>query len=103
MANYQILTAESGTANSLAFRINLGDKDPKNLDRAYLGIYGTFGTSAVTLQYKAPDNAYYTTGDVISNLGLVELPFSSTIVLRLSVVGSGGANISAVIYNGIPE
>lgn len=103
MADYQILQNVTGTENSLSFRINLGNKDPKNLDRAYLGIYGNFGTSVVTLQWKAPDNAYYTTGDVISNLGLVELPFSSTIVLRLSVVGSGGANISAVVYNGIAE
>ena len=103
MANYQILTSETGSADSLSFRINLGDKDPKNLDKAYLGIYGTIGTAVITLNWKAPDNNYYTTGDVISGLGLVELPFSSKIILRLSVVAGGSSSISAVIFNGIPE
>lgn len=103
MANYQIMTAETGTANSLAFRINLGALNPKDGDKAYLGIYGTLGTATLTLQYKAPNGTYYSTGDSITGLGLFELPFSSEVILRLAVTAGGGSSINAVVYNGIAE
>lgn len=103
MANYQIFTAETGSANSLPFRINLGNKSPIERDLSYLAIYGTLGTATLTLQYKAPNGTYYSTGDTISGLGLWELPFSSEVVLRLAVTAGGGSSINAVVYNGIAE
>jgi hypothetical protein len=103
MANYQILTTETGTANSTPFRLNLGSITPKDGDKAFLGIYGTYGTAVLTLQYKAPNGTYYATSDTISSLGLFELPFSSEVILRLAVTAGGGSSINAVVYNGIAE
>ena len=103
MATYQIMISETGSANSSSFRINLGSINAKNGDKAYLGIYGTLGTASLDLQWKNPSGAYTSTGDRINGLGLFELPFSSEVVLRLSVTAGGGSSINACVFNGIAE
>ena len=98
---YQIMTAETGTANSLPFRINLGTKLAREWDLPYIGLYGTIGTALVKLQWRAADGIYYNTDDTFSRLGLFKLPSSSEIILRLSVTAGGGSSISAEVINGI--
>jgi hypothetical protein len=96
MATYQILTSETGSANSLPFRINL-------IEKAYLGISGTIGNAVITLEWKAPDGNYYPAGDIFSTIGLHPLPNSTEIVLRLAIIGGGGSSINAVVFNGVSE
>lgn len=105
-AEYQILTtASAASGSSSAFRINSPNLDVKRGDKMYLRIYGTLATTTTfTLKSKAPDSNYYTTGDIISGLGIFEIPYSSEMILRLDYTNSGGSpSINASVINGTSE
>lgn len=95
--SFSLLQNATTNTNSQTFRPNQTSIDALNSDRAYLAIYGTFGTCSLILKYQALDGNFYPTGDTINSIGLYFLPLSSEIVLRLDYTAGGASNISAAV------
>lgn len=97
----QILSAQTTTANSTAFKISQKEFKKSSNDRPLLGIYGTYGTSTNILEYKAPDGNWYTVNGIsITGLGLYELPVNSEVELQLAHTAGGSSSLSAFVFNG---
>lgn len=106
MSEYQILTAASAASgSSLPFRINTPSKNPKDGDPISLRIYGTLATTTTfDLVSKAPDGNYYSTGDVITGIGVFVIPYSAEMILKLNYTNSGGSpSLNASVLNGTAE
>lgn len=100
MTNKTIFSAQTANGNSTEFNA-IGDLNGSAKTYSFLTIYGTFGSATITLQYKAADNNWYSTGDVsITDSCAYFIEISVNVPYRLNLSGAtGSTSISSTVYN----
>lgn len=97
-AGIQIFTNQTGTGNSTPFKTDL--KDISRDFKPMLAVYGDIGDMQLSLEYKAADDSYYPTGDVIDDIGLYDLPILNFTDLRVSIPEGSSIGLNVFVYNG---
>lgn len=100
MTNKTIFSEQTANGSSTEFNA-IGDLNGSAKNYSFLTIYGTFDGATITLEYKAADDSWYSTGDeTIIDSCAYFIEISVNVPYRLTLANAGAStSISSTVYN----
>ena len=100
MTNKTIFSAQTSNGSSLEFNA-IGNLNNSAKILSFLTIYGTFDGADITLEYKAADGSWYSTGDIsVTDSCAYFIEISVNVPYRLTLANAGAStSISSTVYN----